>query len=157
MGLTAAYSQHLIFQKSKLSGLTATLMNWKNTWWHPQAHMYLTQLSTGQDGMRAAVLWLVWHWITCPCLVSIIHFDFFFVLIIHPATSTKVEHAFSWGCLTVSCVCHSISGESTHAATLLSSWMALPGLVPESTIIQAFKEKSGHPNNGDKAAWVGRI
>jgi len=153
MGLTAAYSRHLIFQKLKLSGLTVTPMNWKNTWQHPQACMCLTQLSTGQDGMRVAVLWLVWHWITCPSPVSIVHFDlFFFVLIIHPATSTEVKHAFSRGHLTVSQVHHSLSDESTRAATMLSSWMALPGLVPESTIIQAFKEKSGRPNKGGRAA-----
>jgi len=105
------------FQKLKLSGLTATPTNWKNTWQHPQACMCLIQLSTGQDGMRAAVLWLVWHWITCPSPVSIIHFDlFFFVLIIHPAPLTEVEHTFSWGHLMVSQVCHSLSDKSTRAA-----------------------------------------
>ena len=38
------------------------------------------------------------------------------------ATSTDVERTFSCGGLTVSKMCHSLSDESTRAATVLSSW-----------------------------------
>ena len=58
------------------------------------------------------------------------------------ATSTDVERAFSRGRLTVSRMRHSLSDASTRAATVLSSWMAVPGLMPESEILQVFHAKA---------------
>ena len=66
----------------------------------------------------------------------------FLVLKIYTATSTDVEHAFSRGHLTVSRMQHSLSDETTRAATVLSSWTALPGLVPEADILNFFQEKN---------------
>ncbi|KIM78749.1 hypothetical protein PILCRDRAFT_75126, partial [Piloderma croceum F 1598] len=42
-----------------------------------------------------------------------------------PATSTDVEHAFSCGGLTVSKMHHSLSDQSTHAASVLGAWCDL--------------------------------
>ncbi|KAF8577616.1 hypothetical protein K439DRAFT_1305243, partial [Ramaria rubella] len=52
------------------------------------------------------------------------------------ATSTDTERAFSGGGLTVSRMCHSLSDQSTRAATVLASWAAVEGMVPEGDIIQ---------------------
>ena len=68
----------------------------------------------------------------------------FLVLIIYTAMSTDVERAFSHGRLTVSHMWHSLSDETTRAATVLSSWTALPGLVPEADILKVFQEKNSH-------------
>ena len=68
-------------------------------------------------------------------------------IIIYKATSTDVERAFSRGRLTVSRMRHSLSDESTRAATVLSSWMAVPGIVPESDIIQALRTKTSRTGN----------
>jgi hypothetical protein len=51
------------------------------------------------------------------------------------------------GRLTVSRMRHSLSNESTRAATVLSSWMAVPGMVPESDIIQALRTKTLRTGN----------
>jgi hypothetical protein len=53
-----------------------------------------------------------------------------------PVASTDVEHAFSQGRLTVSHLQHSLSDESTCAATVLSSWANISRLIPESEIIE---------------------
>lgn len=37
---------------------------------------------------------------------------------------------------------HALSDESVRAATVISSWMDIPGLIPEGEIIGVFKEKS---------------
>lgn len=37
---------------------------------------------------------------------------------------------------------HSLSDESTRAATVLSSWATIPGLIPEADVIQVFKDKA---------------
>ena len=37
---------------------------------------------------------------------------------------------------------HNLSDESTCAATVLHSWSLVQGLIPESEIIQIFREKS---------------
>ena len=39
-------------------------------------------------------------------------------------------------------MCHSLSDVSTCVATVLSSWMAVPGLMPESEILQVFHAKA---------------
>ncbi|KAF8585777.1 hypothetical protein K439DRAFT_1314362, partial [Ramaria rubella] len=51
------------------------------------------------------------------------------------ATSTDTERAFSSGGLTVSQMCHSLSDKSTRAASVLSSWAAVGGVIPEEVII----------------------
>ncbi len=58
------------------------------------------------------------------------------------ASSADVERAFSRGSLTVSKHRHALSDESTRAATVLSSWAAMDGVVPESAIIKVFRDKS---------------
>jgi hypothetical protein len=37
---------------------------------------------------------------------------------------------------------HSLSDESTRAATVIGSWMDLPDAIPRETIIREFKDKS---------------
>jgi hypothetical protein len=65
-------------------------------------------------------------------------------LLIYPcciASSCDVEHGFSHGGLTVSKLRHGLSDESTCASTVLHAWSKIPGLIPESEIIQVFKDK----------------
>ena len=50
---------------------------------------------------------------------------------------------------------HNLSDESTRAATVLSSWMKVPGLVPEADLIQRFANKSMRaPPGGSNDAIV---
>ncbi|KAF8573838.1 hypothetical protein K439DRAFT_1317841, partial [Ramaria rubella] len=51
------------------------------------------------------------------------------------ATSTDTERAFSGDGLMVSRMCHSLSDESTHAASILLLWVAVGGVIPEEVII----------------------
>ena len=37
---------------------------------------------------------------------------------------------------------HSLNDESTRAATVLSSWVAIPGLIPEDDLLELFANKS---------------
>ena len=37
---------------------------------------------------------------------------------------------------------HSLNDESTSAATVISSWAAVPGLIPEAAIVSAFADKA---------------
>jgi hypothetical protein len=60
---------------------------------------------------------------------------------LYPASSCDVERGFSWGGLTVSKLRHRLSDESTCALTVLHAWSEIPGLIPESEIIQVFKDK----------------
>ncbi len=53
-----------------------------------------------------------------------------------------MERGFSRSGLTVSKRRHALSKESIRAATVLGSWADVPGLIPESEIIQGFKNKS---------------
>jgi hypothetical protein len=59
----------------------------------------------------------------------------------HPLILSRIERAFSRGGLTVSKMRHSLSDRSVHAATLVGSWAAFPGLIPQAELIQAFDEK----------------
>ncbi|GJE85026.1 hAT transposon family protein [Phanerochaete sordida] len=59
-----------------------------------------------------------------------------------PASSTDVERAFSRGGLTVSKRRHSLNDESTRAATVISSWAAVPGLIPEAALVATFADKA---------------
>ena len=54
------------------------------------------------------------------------------------ATSTDVEQAFSRGGLTVSKMRHSLTDESTQAATVLGSWCDFPSAIPQDDIIVSF-------------------
>ncbi|KAF8585600.1 hypothetical protein K439DRAFT_1343269, partial [Ramaria rubella] len=67
-----------------------------------------------------------------------------------PATSTDTERAFSGGGLTVSWMCHSLSDQLTWAATVLASWAAVEGMVPEEDIIQRFCDKKKRVRNVQK-------
>ncbi|KAI0069216.1 hypothetical protein BV25DRAFT_1777220, partial [Artomyces pyxidatus] len=55
------------------------------------------------------------------------------------ASSTDVERAFSRGSLNVSRLRHSLSDESTRAATVLQSWMSIPGLVHEKELAEMMR------------------
>ena len=61
------------------------------------------------------------------------------------ATSTDVERAFSQGGLTVSKMRHSLTDESTRAATVLGSWCDFPSAIPRDDIIVSFRDKSKRP------------
>jgi hypothetical protein len=63
------------------------------------------------------------------------------------ASSTDVERAFSRGGLTVSKMRHSLSDESTRAASVLGSWCELPGAVLHNEIMMVFKEKGKRPKD----------
>ena len=65
------------------------------------------------------------------------------------ATSTDVERAFSHGGLTVSKMRHSLSDESTRAASVLGAWCDLPGAVPRNEIITVFREKGKRPKGNN--------
>ena len=67
----------------------------------------------------------------------------------YTATSTDVERAFSHGGLTVSKMRHSLSDESTRAASVLGAWCSLPGVIPRNEIMDAFKDKSKRPKNNN--------
>jgi hypothetical protein len=57
------------------------------------------------------------------------------------AASTDVERGFSRGRLNVSRLRHSLSDESTRAATVLGSWANIPGLVVEEELISNIRDK----------------
>ena len=59
----------------------------------------------------------------------------------HLASSCDVKHGFSHGGLTVSKLRHTLLNESMRATTVLNAWSEIPGLIPESNIIQVFKDK----------------
>ena len=59
-----------------------------------------------------------------------------------------MERAFSRGGLTVSKMCHSLSDESTQAATVLSSWCNFSPAIPRDDIIANFRDKSKRPKGG---------
>jgi hypothetical protein len=67
------------------------------------------------------------------------------------ATSTDVECAFSKGGLTVSKMRHSLSDESTRAATVLGSWCDIPDLIPCNDVVSVFKDKSKRAGKGKAA------
>ncbi|KAF8576303.1 hypothetical protein K439DRAFT_1367632, partial [Ramaria rubella] len=60
---------------------------------------------------------------------------------IYIAMSTDTGHAFSRGGLTISQMCHSLSDQSTQAATVLSSWAAVSGVITEGQIIQRLRRR----------------
>ena len=64
------------------------------------------------------------------------------------ATSTDLERAFSRGGLTVSKMHHSLSDESTRAATVLSSWCDFTPAIPRDDIIVTFRDKNKRPKGG---------
>ena len=88
-----------------------------------------------------------WEGILCRHLVCLVSYFKFPILIesLLVASSCDVERGFSRGGLTVSKLRHTLSDEATRAATVLHSWHEIPGLIPESEIIQIFKDKSRRP------------
>ncbi|KAF8581325.1 hypothetical protein K439DRAFT_1299256, partial [Ramaria rubella] len=54
------------------------------------------------------------------------------------ATSTDTEWEFSGGGLTISRMQHSLSDQSTCAASVLASWASVKGMIPQAEIIQMF-------------------
>jgi hypothetical protein len=62
-------------------------------------------------------------------------------LISGEAASTDVERGFSRGRLNVSRLRHSLSDESTRAATVLGSWAQIPGLVVDDELVANIHDK----------------
>lgn len=65
-----------------------------------------------------------------------------------PAASTDVERAFSRGGLTVSKRRHALSDKSVRASTVLGSWAAVPGLIPEAEVEEVLREKAKRAKKG---------
>ena len=70
---------------------------------------------------------------------------------LYAATSTDVERAFSRGGLTVSKMQHSLSDESTRAASVLGAWCDLPGAIPRDEIITVFRDKNKRPKGNSSS------
>jgi hypothetical protein len=103
------------------------------TWW-------MGMEAAGDPMARMAL-----NFLSIPGTCSI-YWLYFLVFIFLSATSTDVERAFSRGVLTVSKMRHSLSDESTRAASVLGSWWHhLPDAIPVNDIIAEFKEKSKRP------------
>ncbi|KAJ7938740.1 hypothetical protein B0H13DRAFT_2301380 [Mycena leptocephala] len=66
----------------------------------------------------------------------------FKITVLRPVTSTDVERSFSGGGLTVSKMGHSLSDESTRAATVLGSWVDVADAIPRLEIIENIKNKA---------------
>src|SRR5262245_41273877 len=62
-------------------------------------------------------------------------------LISGEAASTDVERGFSRGRLNVSRLRHSLSDQSTRAATVLGSWAGIPGLVVDDELVSNICDK----------------
>jgi len=94
--------------------------------------------------LESQTLLRVWPLISCRLLVShsgSLSNYFFTDSHFYLASSCDVERGFSRGGLTVSKLRHGLSDESTRASTVLHAWSKIPGLIPESEIIQVFKDK----------------
>jgi hypothetical protein len=65
-----------------------------------------------------------------------------------------VERAFSRGGLTVSKMRHSLSDETTRAASVLGAWCDLPGAIPREDIMEVFKEKSKRPKGNSVPSHI---
>lgn len=64
-----------------------------------------------------------------------------------PASSVDVERALSRGGLTVSR--HALSDKSVRAATVLSSWATLEGIIDEEEVVSVFRNKKRRLKNSD--------
>ena len=49
---------------------------------------------------------------------------------------------------------HSLSDESTRAATVLGSWCDFPGLIPRDDVVAALKNKSNRMGKGKARADI---
>jgi hypothetical protein len=58
-----------------------------------------------------------------------------------PASSCDVERGFSHGGLTVTKLRRTLSDDSTQVSTILHAWSEIPGLIPETNIIEVSKDK----------------
>ncbi|KAI0702184.1 hypothetical protein C8Q76DRAFT_633344 [Earliella scabrosa] len=66
-----------------------------------------------------------------------------------PTVSTKLECAFSRGCITVSRFQHSLLDESVRASMVLGSWAHIPSLVPEKAILKRFRKRKSGEDDSD--------
>jgi hypothetical protein len=74
--------------------------------------------------------------------------------IIHIATSTDVERAFSRGGLIVSKMRHKLSDDSTQAASILGAWCDLPGAIPHDEIMAVFRDKGKRPKDNNNISDI---
>ena len=119
---------------------------------HLHSPLLMTVCHGGLPWSKLTISWHVCLWISslpqvcfkCPYHV------FALINISCTATSTDVERAFSRGGLTVSKMRHSLSDESTWAATVLSSWCDFPSAIPREEIIATFRDKSKRPKGRGK-------
>lgn len=49
---------------------------------------------------------------------------------------------------------HSLSDESTRAASVLGSWCEIPELIPRTEIVQVFKDKSKRSGKGKETTII---
>ena len=94
--------------------------------------------------LESPTLLHVWPLISCRLLVShsgLLSNYFLTDSHFYLASLCDVEHGFSCSGLTVSKLRHGLSDASTCTSTVLHAWSKIPGLIPESEIIQVFKDK----------------
>src|SRR6266481_3287199 len=103
-------------------------MNSRNTWLARQVPLCLIQLSTGRNALKVAVLSRVWHWTTCPPLVSLGLFIFVNVSDhIYSNIYRCRAHILPWAPDSVVPAPQSF-GREHSCSTVLSSWIEMPGL-----------------------------
>ena len=124
------------------SALIQPSTHWKNIWTRQQSLLKVLNLWCGGMQLETQTLLLVWQLTSCLLPVSPLSLSMsLFFTDLYLASSCDVERGFSRGGLTVSKLRHGLSDESTRAATVLHAWSKIPGLIPESEIIQVFKDK----------------
>ena len=123
------------------SALIRPLTNLKSIWTHRLSLLKDSNLWHGGMQSGTQTLSLVWRLTFCLLPVSPLSHSITFFTNLYLASSCDVERGFSRGGLTVSKLRHGLSDESTRASTVLHAWSEIPGLIPESEIIQVFKDK----------------
>ncbi len=101
---------------------------------------YWHVLDDGKNGLARMVLDII----SAPgtsCATNTTGPSYRILTLFRAAASVDVERAFSWGGLTVLKLRHNLSDESTRAATVLGAWTKVPGLVPESDVVEVFRNK----------------
>ena len=121
--------------------LIQLLMNLKNIWTHQLSLLKVLNCLHGGMQLETQTLLLIWQLTSCLLPVSQLSHSISFFTDLYLASSCDVKQGFSWGGLVISKLQHRLSDESTCASTVLHAWSEIPGLIPESEIIQMFKDK----------------
>jgi hypothetical protein len=116
----------------------------------PQFQMSRMVYSIGLPWVQVDIHWLQWQKISCPSPVCTnLKYSIICLITRYAATSTDVERAFSRGGLTVSKMRHSLSDESTRAASVLGAWCDLSGAIPRDEILEVFRDKGKRPKDNN--------